>query len=136
MTLPVDYGEDLFNDGDLSPVDRIVSGFEALAQALLRRLDTPPEFIDDEDGTYGYDITLLLSDAMTASDISAIASRVEHEFVQDERVVSATVIGKISQAARSVRLTCKIVPRDGGPFTFVLAISDVAKTLESVSEAA
>jgi hypothetical protein len=137
MTLPVDWGEDLFNDGDIAPVDRIVSGFEALAQALLRRLDTPAGSLpDDDDGDYGYDITLLLSDGMTESDLNAVAARVEHEFAQDERVVSAKVTGKINLSAMSIHLTCAIVARDRGPFSFVLAISDVAKTILSIGEEA
>lgn len=141
MTILVDYGSDLWNDGDLAPVERVVTGFEALAQALLRRLDSTPytlptdETDEQDDGDYGYDISLLLSDGMTESELAAVASRVEHEFRQDQRVVSATVNGKI-MGARSIRLRCSIVPRDAGPFSFVVAIFDVAKTILSITEEA
>lgn len=136
MSDPVDFGLDLWNDGDLDPFGRTTTGFEALAQALLRRLDTPTGSLpDDEDGDYGYDLSALLSEGMTDSDLAAVASRVEHEFGQDERVGpgNAKVVGTLLNRS-SITLKCTIRPRDAGPFTFVLAISDVAKTILTIAE--
>lgn len=130
MTTAPDFGSDLFNDGDLDPFGREVSGFEGLAQALLRRLDTPANTLpDDDDGDYGYDLSLLLSEGMTDDELAAVGPRVEYEFGQDERVHRSTVKASLFNR-NEIRLNCFIVPRNGEtPFTLVLAIGDVAKVL-------
>lgn len=134
MTEPVDFGLDLFNDGDLDPLGRTVTGFEALAQALLRRLDTPTGTLpDDVEGDYGYDLSQLLSEGMTDAELASVGPRVEHEFQQDERVWTAKVVATLLNR-NSIQLRCSIVPRELGPFTFVLAISDVAKTILTIAE--
>lgn len=131
-TTAPDFGLDLSGTDDLDPLMREVTGLEALAQALVRRLDTETgTLLDDEDGDYGYDLTEQLGEGMTPDELAAIPGRVENQFRADERVSDAKVKATLSTIER-VDLACRIVPYGAGPFTFTLQITDVAKTILNV----
>lgn len=124
-----DYGSDIACSTDIEPSLSVVSGTTCLAQALTRRLQTPPGglFYDPD---YGTDLRAFLNGGR---DSYAIEHAAEVECLKDERVqhVSASVAFEGDTA----RLSLFIVGGDG-PFVLVLAVSSMTVELLSLSEAA
>ena len=77
-----DLGSDFYCVSDLDPSMRVVSGREGLAQALARRLGSPPESLF-YDRPYVFDLEELLRGAHTPF---AIQQKVQNEMLADERV--------------------------------------------------
>ena len=116
-----DFGLYISCADDIDPIMREVNGFDALAQALARRLDTPRgTLIDDPD--YGYDLAQLVSRGMTADELAAIPSSISDEFQKDECV--ASVETKVLFYSTGVlKLTFHVRAADG-PFRFTVEIAD------------
>lgn len=111
-----DLGTDIHCVSDMEPTLRVISGREALAHAIARRLQTPFGGLW-YDPDYGYDLRQFCSGQLTQA--STIASSVELEALKDERVLDAkaavTVVGKT--------LDVKVTLTDGlGPFTLVIGV--------------
>lgn len=131
-----DYGMDLSCTTDIDPRMVEVSGLEGFAQALARRLDTPAStLVDDDDGTYGYDLALLLSLGLTRDERALIPARIEGQFLEDERTRSVAVDVQVLTDSE-IRLFCRVVAVDLGPFSFVLAIDKVGRKLLNITAGA
>lgn len=129
------YGLDLSCDQDIDPLMTEADGFLALAQALVRRLDTPSgSLIDDERGTYGEDVHAMLSRGMTEDELAAVPGRIRAQFLDDDRVRDAEVTVQFSSAA-TLRLECRVYGLDSAG-SFTVAIDRVSSLLLTYQEAA
>ena len=124
-----DLGTDLSGISDLDPAMLEVSGRTGLAQAIARRLITPRGRLID-DPNYGFDLTGRVGNDLGPRDIAILESGIEAECLKDERVITADVT--VVLGAGGI-LTVSIGLQDGaGPFTLVLAVSDVTVALLTV----
>lgn len=114
-----DLGTDFACAFDLDPQMSEVSGRRALIECIARRLQTPHGglWYDDD---YGYDVRQFLSAPVIAS--GELASNVEAEAEKDERVSSASC--RVSFNGKTLLIKLEIAD-SAGPFSFVLAVSDV-----------
>jgi phage baseplate assembly protein W len=115
---------------DLSTPSYMASGLLGVAEAILRRWSTNPgELIDDP--TYGYNLTDLISDDLSPSDISYAQQQAAAQALLDERVLqcSVTITLPVSGALTVVAsgLTA------AGPFQFVATVTNVGVQLLLVS---
>lgn len=125
--LPIDPGTDLSHYPDIDAGGSFVSGTQALAQALLRRLTTPSGGLF-YDPLYGMDIRSFVNDSMTSDSVSTKQAQIEQEVLQDERVYLATAI--VSFIPASSALTCTLQMQTSfGPFVMTLAVTAVTVTL-------
>ena len=133
------YGVDIWCT-DRIQTGRYASGRRLLAQAIVRRLETPPgalEFLVDEDESgdehraYGVG----LSDYVGAPDPEAVAASlpeiIRSQLLEDERLadvdVSVAVDGDVEPA---LRVSIDVRPADeDDPFTLVLSVSEAAVLL-------
>lgn len=121
----VEFGTDLSTPDalDIDPMGRTVSGLEALAQALARRFVTRRGSLKNAPA-YGYDLRLLLADALTAGDIAAAETRCLEQLRADERVDDARVSLTFNQTTERLRLEARVTTAEG-PFRLVLDVSEV-----------
>lgn len=127
--MATDYGTDVSCVDDLDPTFALVRGSTAVAQALARRFITARGGLH-YDGTYGYDLRNHLNASLDAGDEFLIASAVEAQCEQDERVRSASA--RVTYVAATETLRVAIVAEgDAGPFELVLGVSAV--TIEILS---
>ena len=112
---------------DLSSPASMVSGFQAVAEAILRRWTTGPgELIDDP--TYGSNVQDLLGDDLSPADIVEAQRAAAAQAQADERVQSATVQLSLNSASQVLTVTALIVTGQG-PFRLVASISAVSVQL-------
>jgi|SRR5215469_119880 len=122
---PALFGITISCVSDIDPLGRLITGFQVLTEALLRRLSTPRgRLLDDPD--YGYDLTDEINDDLTTADIAAIAGRIDAELVKDPRVVSSTTSATF---INGILNTTSALVTSVGPFTLYLAVSAVTVTL-------
>lgn len=124
-----DYGTDLSCVVDLDAGLAEVTGNTLLAQALARRLITPRGGLLD-DPNYGYDLTQFLNADIGPTDLASITAAVNAELLKDERVLSASVT--VTFAGTVLSVTAQINAANG-PFSFVLAVSNVTTQLLQVT---
>lgn len=120
----VDLGTDIL---DLSPTFTTVSGLANLGQALLNRLQTPRGGLF-YDQNYGTDVRAYLNDALTAQRVSKLASDVQSECLKDERVQTCTAGVQFVSATKTLNITIT-GSTSGGPFVFVLAVTNLSVSL-------
>lgn len=108
----------------------VVSGRTCLAQALARRLVTARGGLID-DPNYGFDLTQFLNADMSPTDIAQAESGTEAECLKDERVLAADATVAVTPA-QALIVTITITEADG-PFSLVLAVSDVTVQLLTVT---
>jgi hypothetical protein len=119
--MAVDFGHDLSCTTDLTSDMAEVDGTLQLGQALARRIITPRGGLID-DPNYGYDVRGFLNDDVTSRTLAEVQAKMDAEFLKDERVLqSSTTLSFTS----GVLTTTTIIQTANGPFTLVLAISDV-----------
>lgn len=126
----VTYGEDTEATTDSTFARRQVSGEEAMAQAMLRRLTTTRGALASlNQPDYGYNVRAFLKGIVPP--ISTVNGNVENELLKDERVFDVTVESSYSELTET--FTLKVVG-DGaeGPFDLTLVIGDV--TVEILRE--
>ena len=121
--MATDYGIDVSTIPDLDPVFALVSGREALAQAIVRRLQTPrgalPFNPDD-----GLDVCGWLHEGRTATQLFRLRSAVEAEVLKDERVLSATCETSWAAGSEALTLRVGVEPVVGKAFTLTASVSD------------
>lgn len=127
--MATDYGSDVACVTDIDPAFAMVSGPTAVAQAIARRLITPRGGLH-YDGTYGYDLRQHLNGSIEDGDTFVVASSVETQCEQDERVRSASARVTYDALTETLRVTIALV-LDDGPFELVLGVSAV--TVEVLS---
>lgn len=124
-------GVDLYCISDLDPAGRTVSGNEALAQALARRLQTPRGALaaigDDPD--YGTDLRDFVGEDTGIGAEAEIEAAVRAECLKDERVRDVDVTAVIRDRALTVSLR---VASTAGEVRLVLAVSAVTVDLLKV----
>lgn len=127
-----DLGVDLYCISDLDPAGRTVTGPEALAQALARRLSTPRGALaaigDDPD--YGTDLRDYVGADTGAGAEAEIEAAVRAECLKDERVRDVDVTVSIAGRALTVGVR---VASTAGALRLVLAVSAVTVDLLKVA---
>lgn len=120
-----DFGYDVSCVTDLDPAFRQVTGREAVAQAIARRLGTKNGALaligDDPD--YGSDLRELVGEDVGPRALFELQTRAEAEALKDERVLTAQASGSL--AAGVLTLVLALSDADG-PFRLVLAVSEVS----------
>lgn len=118
-----DFGYDVSCVADLDPTFRLVTGREAVAQAIARRLSTKNGALalvgDDPD--YGSDLRELVGEDVGPRALFELQARAEAEALKDERVLTAKASGSL--AAGVLTLVLALSDADG-PFRLVLAVSE------------
>lgn len=127
-----DLGSDVFAVTDLDPGFRLVSGRLAHAQAIARRLATPRGDLEriGDDPDYGSDLRQFVGDDVGPRVVFEVASLVEREALKDERTLSATATVTFAGGALMVALR---ITDAAGPFSLVLAVSDVTVSVLKVT---
>ena len=127
-----DYGVDVAMNASMTGMDpamKSVSGRRALAEALVRRLQTPNgRSIDDPD--YGYELLGELNDDIGPAELGRIASEAAAECLKDERVVSCSGTASFVLGVLTVGL---VVGDAQGPFRLVVAARDATVSLLQVT---
>lgn len=137
-TAPHGYGSDISCDSDVDPTAREVDGFStlALAEALVRRLDTPRGSLPD-DKNYGISITSYLNRGATAADLRQLAGQIRAELALDDRVASLTV--RVAPNGVGSNLSIEIATKPIDPnlatFTLTLNASNAGLVLEEIEGA-
>ncbi len=135
---PFGYGTDLSCTSDLSEGLLEVDPFStrALAEALMRRLDTPRGALVG-DPNYGYDLRAALNRGVTEQDVRAIAANVRAEIEKDDRVDFAAVTVTPSADGSTLRVQLVITPVDPsiGGFTLTLAVTSAELLIEELRAA-
>ncbi len=125
-----DYGIDVSCVDDIDPTFGLVRGPTAVAQALARRFITPRGGLH-YDGTYGYDLRSHLNASVDAGDEFLMASAVEAQCEQDERVSSASASVAYDAQTETLRVAIH-ADGDEGPFELVLRVSAVTVEILSI----
>jgi phage baseplate assembly protein W len=120
-----DLGIDLVSSPDLD--FRLVTGERALAEALLRRLSTPRGGLFSEPA-YGYDLRMLLNEAMSEVELARAQMAIEAEIQKDERVTSVDTRLDFDAQRERLRLTAAVTTSDG-PFQLILGVDRVTVEL-------
>lgn len=132
---PYGYGSDVscVSDVDAGVVELSGSDPLVVAQALVRRLDTPRGSLPD-DPSYGISLRSYLSAGTTTTDIQRLAGVIRNELVKDDRVESLSVTVTPSTTGDALAVLLSITPADSGiPFTMTLAVTSGAVLLEAIS---
>lgn len=120
-----DFGRDLACTFDLDLAMAEVTGLPVLAQALVRRLQTPAGSLVG-DPNYGYDLLGEIDDDLDPQDVAAIAQNVDAEFLKDERVSGSTTTATYANGAI---VTSSMVTAAGGTYKLVLGIGQIVTIL-------
>ena len=138
-TEPFGYGSDISCARDLDPSMAETDGFTtlALAQYVVRRLDTPRGTLPD-DKDWGISVTSYLNKGSTSQELLQIAGQVRAELSQDDRIDTLTVQVTSDDVGKTFRLSILITPVAAGlgPFTLTLSASDSGLLLEDIQAAA
>ncbi len=113
-----------------SPFFRVLKDdTQILIQAILMRLDTARGTLWT-DTDYGLAVAEQIGDGMTEESFARLAERIRAEVEKDERLEKVALgPGTSTSNAKgrvSVTVDLRITPRLTGPFSLVLAISDVS----------
>lgn len=108
---------------DLTMPSVMVSGNQAVAEAIARRLQTPRGGLID-DPNYGYDLTALLDAEVTPALIASLQSNVNAECVKDQRVSSAS--SSVQFLASGALIVTIQLTTAAGPFSLTLSVSNLA----------
>ena len=132
----VDLGTDISTYPDLDPLFAPISGSRVLAEALLRRFQTPRGglFYDPD---YGTDLRAWLNDSFDANaeGMARLAAAVEAEANKDERVGRATASVSLDLSTNRMTITLRVEPREGVAFRLVLDVSQVSVALINIAQA-
>jgi hypothetical protein len=129
MTTPVDFGTGWSATDSLTMPAILVTGNRVVAEAIVRRWNTPRGGMPD-DPAYGYDLTAYLNDDLGPGDLAKIGSQAAAEALKDQRVNSATVT---VQLLGGELLVTGSLGTANGPFNLVANVSSVTVTLLKVS---
>ena len=136
---PFGYGSDISCDSDVDPDVAEVGAFTTLvlAQAIVRRLDTPRGSLPD-DKDYGIDVRSYVNRGVTAADIQQLAGQISNEVRKDDRVDTLTVTVRPSTTGTTLGIELAIRPVDAelGGFTLTLSASSASILIEEIKAAA
>lgn len=127
--MATDYGKDVscYLNGDLDPMFVELEGRQVLAEALMRRLETPRGGLF-YDADYGLDLRGYLGEALDAADIVELQAAIGVECLKDERVVAAQA--RVALTYSTGEMLVYILVQDGnGPFELTLSVDKVTVSL-------
>jgi hypothetical protein len=132
----VAYGSDTDCAVDLPLRDAQVTGRKNLANALVRRLQTPrgalAEIEDDPD--YGLDVRQLVGAGLTRAQVARWQAEIAAECAKDERVVSASVVLTFVREMQRITIEIEIMPvNESVPLTLVLAVAALTVEVMRIS---
>ena len=116
-----------------------VSGIRLVAEACYRRLITPRGMLQggEAEADYGLDLLNLIGSVSTTNDAAALEGQISAELQKDERVQSVSATVTVVTTQPTVSLTISIsVQSAAGPFTMVLAVSQVTVALLGITPGA
>lgn len=124
-----DFGSAWSCVSDLTMPAQMVTGHRVVAEAIIRRWQTPRGGLID-DPNYGFDLSGYISDDIDKKDIARITQAAAAEALKDERVLTADVqiqfIGGVLIASGSFTTA-------QGPFRLVASVSNVTVQLLQVT---
>ena len=126
----VDYGTDVYCLTGFRADMPEISGMVAIAHVAARGLQTPNGRFPGWPN-WGEDLRQYF---LSKHPPALIAAKARRQISTDERVRACKVTAE--RVDRSINLTVHIVPEEGGPFTFVLTITQAALTLVSLQKEA
>ncbi len=85
---PLNLGQDLECDADLTPGMKEIAGLPVLYQDSFHRLETPRGSLTD-DPDYGTDVTDDLSRGLTPAELGSLPGKYTSEVLKDERASAA-----------------------------------------------
>jgi len=107
---------------DLSTPSYMASGNLVVAEAVLRRWTTTQgQLVDDP--TYGYNLSDLISDDLSADDLSYAQQQASAQAQGDERVMSAAV--SLDLSVDGVCRVSAVIETAQGPFKLVASVSSI-----------
>lgn len=129
--MSTNYGRDVSCTTALKP-GRLVTGARLVGEAAYRRLTTPRGMLrgGEEEADYGIDLSEMVGSVATKADAAALGGRIRSELTKDERIfeVDVRVIATSAGPATEFDITVT-AETTGGPFTLVLAASEVTTAL-------
>ena len=132
---PFGFGADIASGADLILPVRDVDPMsrEAIALALLRRLDCPKGGVVDAPD-YGIDLVQRLNRGQTEVERNATAGAVRNELEKDDRVVSLTV--RTSGDSQRMIIDIRVFPADPNvdEFSLTFAATSAGVVLDRISE--
>ena len=132
-----DYGTDLastFGAGgvvDCDPYFRRITGNEAIAHAVIRRLVTPRGSLS-WDPHCGFDVRAYLNAPINRQILGFLQGAIKAEALADERVATADVSVSFNDLTSKLTVTLTLTAGDG-PFTLVLAVSALTVSILSLT---
>lgn len=123
-----DFGKELSCVSDVAEDGRQVTGNRLVAEAIVRRWQTPRGRLIRYPN-YGRDLTDFLNDDVSPSDIAQMRSEAEQEAEKDERVTSCAVLAVLNVDG-GLEMTAEVTTGDG-PFELVVSITQVSVELLS-----
>lgn len=125
--MTTDFGRDISCTTALR-TGTFATGKRLVAEAIFRRLTTPPGSLlgGDEEANYGLDLLSLVGAGAPQQVAATLPARIRTEVRKDQRVLSADVSVSWEQngpvAVIHVTMT---IETDIGPFDLTIAVSDV-----------
>jgi len=124
--MATDYGTAFSCVGDLTQTLSRVSGNVCVAEAVARRLITPPgALLGSPD--YGYDLRQWIGSSHPRP-LGSIEAAIAEEARKDERVLDATASVAFYDETGTLAATFALVGA-AGPFTMVLTVGQVTSTI-------
>jgi phage baseplate assembly protein W len=132
VTQPVDFGTcwGTPSGSDLSTPSYMATGWMCVAEAVMRRWGTTQGRLVD-DPNYGYNLSDLISDDLSPSDLAYAQQQAAAQAELDERVLQATVTLTLSDDG--VLSVVAYLVTAAGPFKLVASVSAVGTQLLLVS---
>lgn len=136
---PFGFGSDISGATDIAADVAEVDPFStiALAQAIVRRLDTPRGSLPD-DKDFGIDLRSYANRGMTAADIQSLAGQIRSELLKDDRIDTLIVTVRPSSTGTSLGVELAVRPVDPqvGGFALTLSASSASILIEEIRNAA
>jgi hypothetical protein len=114
---------------DLTMPARTASGFRVVAEAIVRRWQTPRGGLID-DPNYGFDLSDFLSDDIDTAGLNRIKNSAKAEALKDERVIGVDL--NLTFISGVMMVTANVTTA-AGPFKLVVSVSQVSTTLLQVT---
>jgi hypothetical protein len=114
----------------------LVSGVLLVAESAYRRLTTPRGMLygGEDEQNFGLDIVGILGTAGTPDEAASIPAQIEAELLKDARISAVTANITSTKSGPAVTWGINVqATTDDGPFTLVLAVSDVTVQLLGIS---
>jgi phage baseplate assembly protein W len=112
---------------DLSMPSYMATGFQVVAEAVLRRWSTTTGRLID-DPSYGINLSDLIGDDLSPTDIANMQAQAAAEAQKDERVLDAQVQMTLNNVTQLLTINATITTA-AGPFTMVVAVGAVTTQL-------